>query len=477
MTLVLPTLLIVGGGYAGAALTIRLLEAGGRPLRLVIAEPRAELGRGQAYGGTEAVHLVNGPASNFSIHPQDPEHLARWLEANAARLGLSIPPEGADRLFIPRPLFGRYVGEALRRAVAEAPAGFVVEHRRAEVVSLRREDAGLTAIFADGSALRADKAALATGVFPLAPDPALADLAGTERLATPWDSEALDRLARGGGDLLIVGASLSMVDAVASLEARGYRGRYRVLSRRGHLIEGHRETSEPVPILDEDALPRTARALLSAVVRARREILARGGDWQSLPFSLKPYLLRLWLGASNAERLRFVRHLRALWDVTAHRAAPASYAAVEAARAEGRFQAQAARLVSAGLEADGVRVAFRPRGARRVETATFDAILDARGHQEHDWRRIRAPLAQDLLHGGLARPHETGFGLDATIQGEIFDARGQVWGDLFAIGHPLRGVAWESSSLTEQKAQALALAGLLRAEFAAEEGAARALSD
>lgn len=471
MTSLLPTLLIIGGGYAGAALTIRLLEAEGRPLRLVIAEPRAELGRGQAYGGTEAVHLVNGPASNFSIHPQDPEHLARWVEANAERLGLSVPPEGADRLFIPRPIFGRYVGEALSRSLAEAPAGFVVEHRRAEVVSLRREDAGLRAVFADGSALRADKAILATGVFPLAPDPALADLAGTDRLATPWDSEALDRLARGGGELLIVGASLSMVDAVASLEARGYRGRYRVVSRRGHLIEGHRETPEPVPILDEEALPRTARELLSAVIRARREILARGGDWQSIPFSLRPYLLRLWLGASNVERLRFVRRLRALWDVTAHRAAPASYAALQAARAEGRFQAQAARLVSAGLEAEGVRVALRPRGAPLAETAIFDAIIDARGHQEHDWRRIRAPLAQDLLRGGLVRPHETGFGLDARSTGEILDAQGETRGDLFAIGHPLRGVAWESSSLTDQKAQALALASLLHAEFSAEEEA------
>jgi len=454
----IPLILIIGGGYAGAALIIRMLETCRQPLHVVIAEPRAELGRGEAYSTSENAQLMNGPAGNFSIHPQNLSHLAEWVERTGHDTGIQIPPEGAANLFISRNVFGRYVGEELQRAIDRAGAGTHVSHWRSDVVRLRRDNDGtLKAEFSDGRHLRANTAVLATGVFPLAEDPALAPLAGDWRLAKPWQSDRLDRLSRLQ-DILIVGASLSMVDTVASLETRGYRGRYHVISRRGHLIQAVRPAGEPVPILDPDALPRTTRELLATVIRTRRKLLSEDRDWQVVPLSLRPFILPLWLGASTAERLRFTRHLRALWDVTAHRAAPPSYARIEAAKAEGRFSAGAARLVSAERAGDLVRVIVRPRGERQTREVLVDAIVDARGHQEHDWSRIKAPLVKDLLSTGIVRRHETGFGIDAAADGAVIGMDGAMHRDLFAIGHPLRGVAWESSSLTELRAQAAALA-------------------
>jgi uncharacterized NAD(P)/FAD-binding protein YdhS len=451
-----PVVLIIGGGYSGAALAIRLLERRRKHLRIVIAEPRHALGQGQAYSSTDNAQLMNGPAGNFSIHPDEQRHLADWVERNASRHDIVIPPDGAGGLFIPRGVFGHYVQEELQKSVDKLDATVTFEHWQSQVIRMDRRAGGFSAAFSDGRSLHADLVVLATGVFPLDLDPALALLADDQRLATPWDAERLDCL-RTARDILIVGASLSMVDTVASLEARGFTGRYQVISRRGHLIQPVRAAGDPVDIVDAGALPRSTRELLALVIKARRKLLSGGRDWQVIPLSLRPFILPLWQSATTTERLRFTRHLRALWDVTVHRAAPPSFAAVERAIQAGRFKARAARLVSARPNDDQIEVVLRPRGKNETVTIHVDGIVDARGHQEHDWAKISAPLVRQLLQNGLVHRHDTGFGIDATTDGRVIADDGTAHGNLFAIGHPLRGVAWESSSLTELRAQAQAL--------------------
>ncbi len=58
---------IVGGGLSGAMLAVQLLRLPGRR-RVLIVEPRAELGRGEAYSATELGHTPGrlariGPAT------------------------------------------------------------------------------------------------------------------------------------------------------------------------------------------------------------------------------------------------------------------------------------------------------------------------------------------------------------------------------------------------------------------------------
>lgn len=463
------TILIIGGGFAGAALAIRLLDQTDTKLRIVIAEPRPEIGRGVAYSTTETVHLVNGPASHFSLYDDDPEHLANWTRAHGTD-GDWTPPEGdLMPVFIPRRVFGRYVIEELARATEAAAGRATVEHLRSRIVSLSPDSGTIIARAEDGRRIVADQAVLATGVFPFAkgstgiPD-------HPRHVSNPWDPKALDRLT-GARDVLLIGASLSMIDMVASLESRGFQGRYHVISRRGHLIEDRRDPGAEPDILDPENLPRSTRDLLAQVAAARRRVLARGDDWQMLTAGLRDHIRPLWDKASDAERRRFARHLRALWDVTLHLAAPPAFAAMAAARDQGRFGARAARLMGVEIEGDRLTATLRPRGSTRTETLTVDGIVDCRGHQEHDWRRIEAPLVKQLLAIGLVRPHATGFGIDATAQGEVIGRDGQPRDDLFAIGHPLRGVSWESSSINEQLTQATALSRVLldRARWSGQE--------
>lgn len=169
-----PTILIVGGGFAGAVLTLRLLEQN-RPLRIVIADPRPEIGRGLAYSTAETVHLVNGPASHFSVYPDAPDHLANWVHAHGTD-GDWTPPEGdLTDTFIPRRVFGTYVAQELDRAIRAAQGRATVEHLRDSMNALTRESGEWVARTEGGQRTAADQVVLATGVFPFADGAAALD--------------------------------------------------------------------------------------------------------------------------------------------------------------------------------------------------------------------------------------------------------------------------------------------------------------
>lgn len=446
---------IIGGGFAGALTAIKLLDRTEVPLSITILEPREELGRGVAYSTVETVHLVNGPASTFSLHPEEPEHLVRWLGDHAPRYGWT-PPADIASSFPPRYLYGTYVRDELRRAISTARSGSIFRHVRASASTLVSAPHRVAITTSEGETIEADEVILALGVFQ--PELAAREASVATHAAyaaSPWDSGALDRLV-DAEEILLVGSSLSMVDAVASMEARGFRGQYRVISRRGQFIEDRRNATLERDFLAEGPLPTTARSLLSIVKAERRALAAAGKDWQALPLAIRPHILPLWQKAGDAERLRFARHLRAFWDVTAHRAAPDSYRAVSNAVAEGRLRHQPARLLS--MKPSGRLIAATLKTRSGTEAHSFGGVIDCRGHQLHDWRRISDPFVKNLLEGGEVRPHSTGFGIDATEQGDVISEEGRVHRNISAIGHPLRGVAWESSSITEQRAQAIALA-------------------
>ena len=456
------SIVIVGGGFAGALTAMKLLDRTEVPLEITILEPREELGRGVAYSTTEAVHLVNGPAGTFSLHPEEPDHLVRWLADNASRYGWTLPADIAAS-FPPRYLYGTYVRDELSRAIAQARAGSTLRHIRSSASELIAAPHRVRIRTEDGALIEADEVVLALGVFQPAPAPQEAPAANHPAFtASPWDAAALDRIGKAE-EILLIGSSLSMVDAVASMEVRGFRGRYHVISRRGQFIEGRRDAEPARDFLAEQPSPTTARSLLSIVKSERRALAAAGKDWQSLPIAIRPHILTLWQKADDVERLRFARHLRAFWDVTAHRAAPESYRAVTQAIAEGRLRHQTAKLIAMKPTDNLITATVKTRSG--VETRSFGGVIDCRGHQLHDWRRISDPFVRSLLESGEVRPHSTGFGIDATTEGDVISEEGRIHRNISAIGHPLRGVAWESSSITEQRAQAIALADRILAKL------------
>lgn len=453
-------ILIIGGGLSGTMLAVQLLRLPGQR-RILIIEPRAELGRGEAYSAVELGHTLNGNAARMSVDPDNPDDLTQWLTAHIAAGGW---PESAEQnvpiseLFPPRGLFGVYVQQRLAEArVVGARQGSTVEHVRAEVVDLQTDADSVQLTLNDGQHLNGACAVLATGMFPAARTPQK-DSSGLNAAALdPWDVAAMRQLDPQS-TVLIIGSGLTMVDAVVSLEQAGHRGPIDVFSRHGLLPHVRRQPPAWVDFLAQDPGIRTPRQLLHELRRHCRDAIAQGIDWQAPLDTVRANIGRLWSQATDVQRRQFVRHVRPWWESHHHRSPPLSAALVVRLHNEGRLRIQAASFK--GLEPstqNGVSIRVRPRGESETRVVHGAALINSSGI-EYDWRRVARPLPQQLLARGLVRPGPLALGITAAVDGAVLDAEGQVASRLFAMGPPLRGMWWESTAVTDVALQAKALA-------------------
>ena len=239
---------IIGGGASGilTASHLHLQRGPCPPDRLIIIEPRADLGKGIAYGTTDTGHLLNVRAGCLSALHDDPGHFTAWAAQRTA----------ADcRSFLPRSLYGNYLNSLL------GP----VEHIRARAVDLIPLGSGVQVVLSDGTLLHVDRAVLALGSSPPRWPKPLGGV-GPRWVHDPWAPGALSGL-RAGDAVLLIGTGLTAVDIALSLRAGGHR--VVATSRHGLLPEAHRdEPVDPIRCIPPD---RPTRALTSGLgTRDRR---------------------------------------------------------------------------------------------------------------------------------------------------------------------------------------------------------------
>ncbi|WLG60304.1 FAD/NAD(P)-binding protein [Pseudomonas sp. FP1762] len=452
-------ILIIGGGLSGTMLAVQLLRLPGQ-LKILIIEPRAELGRGEAYSAVELGHTLNGNAARMSVDPDNPDDLTQWLTAHIAGGGW---PESAEQdvpvseLFPPRGLFGVYVQQRLAEARAVgALQGSTVEHICAEAVDLQSGTGSMQLTLSDGRILRGSQAVLATGMFPAARTPQTHSSGLNAAALDPWDVAAMRELDPQS-TVLIIGSGLTMVDAVVSLEQAGHRGPIEVFSRHGLLPHVRRQPPAWVDFLAADHSIRTPRQLVRELRRHCRDAIAQGVDWQAPLDTVRAHIARLWSQATDVQRRQFVRHVRPWWESHHHRSPPLSAELIERLHKEGRLRIHAASFK--GIEpgaSDAVAIRIRARGETETGVVSGAALINSSGI-EYDWRRVARPLPQQLLARGLVRPGPLALGISAK-DGAVVDAEGRVSSQLFAMGPPLRGMWWESTAVTDVAAQAKALA-------------------
>lgn len=456
-------ILIVGGGLSGTMLAVQLLRLPGRRKILVI-EPRAELGRGEAYSAVELGHTLNGNAARMSVDPDNADDLTQWLTDHIAGGGWPESDQQhvpVSELFPPRGLFGVYVQQRLAEAQqVGAQHGSTVEHVCAEVVDVQASSDSVLLTLSDGQPLQGDFAVLATGMFPAARTPQKESSGLNAAALDPWDVAAMRQLDPQS-TVLIIGSGLTMVDAVVSLEQAGHRGPIEVFSRHGLLPHVRRQPPAWVDFLAEDHSIRTPRQLLRELRRHCRDAIAQGIDWQAPLDTVRAHIGRLWNQASDVQRRQFVRHVRPWWESHHHRSPPLSAELVERLHREGRLRIHAASYK--GLEpasGEGVNIRIRPRGEAETRVVQGAALINSSGI-EYDWRRVARPLPQQLLARGLVRPGPLALGIAAEVDGAVLDEEGRVSPRLFAMGPPLRGMWWESTAVTDVALQAKALAARL----------------
>lgn len=457
--------LIIGGGLSGTLLAMHLLRLPGAR-RLVLVEPRAELGRGEAYSATELGHTLNGNAARMSVEADDADDLTRWLQAHIAEGGWpesARQPVPVAQLFPPRGLFGRYAQQRLAQALAIGQAqGSSLTHVRDEVTDLEPHENGVRVTLKDASQWQAGAVVLATGMFPAARTAQRQSSGLNAAALDPWDVEALRALPKAAR-VLIIGSGLTMVDALVSLEQAGHRGPIEVYSRHGLLPHVRRQPPAWDDFLSQSPEVRSPLQLLRALRQQCRLAEAAGVDWQAPLDTVRGHIGRLWSQASDRQRRQFVRHVRPWWESHHHRSPPQGDALLQRLLREGRLSIHAASLQGVeALPGQRPKVRLRDRGQAAVREVETDGLINSTGI-EYDWRRVDKTLPRNLLQRGLIRPGNLGLGIAAAADGAVLDAQAHPSAHLFAMGPPLRGEWWESTAVTDVALQAKALARRLAA--------------
>lgn len=467
-----PRIVILGGGFAGAALAIHLLERARRPLDIVLVEPRVQPGHGLAYGTTEPAHRINVPSDKMILHRDRPGHFTGWLEAAGRRAADPQGEDGTGAHYSRRQDFGAYMAATLDEAAQRAGAqritltaaaaaarfpladGARLLHLRDRAAGLcRGADGALRLRCAGGADLGGWRFVLATGHerphLPWAPEGAR-DIPGL--IGDPWAPGALAGIDPGAR-VVLLGTGLTMVDVAAQLLEAGHAGPITALSRRGQLPQPHGAFE---PLADVGPPPATARAALALARRLVAAERAAGRDWHTAIDGLRRDATAIWQGWSVAEQARFLARLRPWWDTHRFRIAPQLAARIDAARADGRLALRRGHVTSIRADAGALRIQARG-GALAAEAA----VCCIGPHP--DITRRPDPLIAGLLRAGLARPDPHRLGLAVTPRLELLGTGGADPA-LRAAGPLTRGICWEVVGVPELSDQCRQLAGALVAE-------------
>jgi uncharacterized NAD(P)/FAD-binding protein YdhS len=432
------TVAVVGGGASGTIVAAQLARRG---IDSILVDGSGRAGRGVAYSTTEPAHLLNVRAEGMSAWAGEPDHFARRFAADG----------GEPRGFAQRRLFGRYLGDLL----AEAVAGGRTQVAEATAVSGARQAGGWRIAFDDGSAIDVRALVLAVGNQQPEPLAALRQV-GDRFIANPWGDDAraaVAKLAEAGGDALLIGTGLTMVDLVLSLDAAGHGGRIVAVSRRGLVPRGHADF-EPAPVALDEVPSGSVRGLLRWLRRRSAEV-----GWRAAIDGLRPHSHPLWQGLDLDQQQRFLRHARPWWDVHRHRIAPEVAATVARLIGEGRLEVMAGRIVAAEEITEGLDVMIRRRGAAEPRRERFAYAFNCTGPL-HSIGRTRDPLLRALLDAGEVKPDGLGIGLEV-------DGTSRVGQHLWALGPLTKGRYWEIIAVPDIREQAAQVAADIERELGA----------
>jgi uncharacterized NAD(P)/FAD-binding protein YdhS len=452
---------IVGGGFSGTVLAANLLRRPPvEPTRLVLVERAAEIGRGAAYADRGFPYLLNVPASRMSANSSAPQEFVEFARRRM--------PNASGDDFLPRALYGEYLQEVLLAAELSAPRNIRLEIVRGTVTNIRRIERHLPlqVELDDGRRFTADDVVLAPG------NPKPASLAAAKNVlqhpayvADPWAS---DLKFSSDQTILLIGTGLTTADVVNLASADPKRvPTLHALSRHG-LVPPRQTAFRPDAFKgDGNALLLAASTSLRGLNRSVRllanEAEQMGGDWREAITFVRNMAPTIWQRLPERDRIRFLRHVRAYWDVHRHRLPPQMIQKIDALRSSRHLTIHAGHIKEL-IPRDGrIEVIWRARGTQPLRTQQFDRIINCTG-PDYAIARSTEPLWRNLVQCGLCVADSLGLGLRTGPNGAVIDADGWPGPHLFYVGPMLRADLWEATAAHELRGHAEKLAALLATE-------------
>lgn len=449
---------VIGAGFTGTLTALRLL-AGGAHVTLI--NRGQAMARGVAYGTHSLEHVLNVPAGRMSAFDEDPGSFLRFVQ--------SVDPAHEAGSFVPRRLYGDYLQSLLESATVQHQGRLEVRVDAVTRIEVDETRGRARLAMASGALLSTDRVVLALGNFapadPPVPAPARHFFVSPRYLRDPWQNGVME-LVDPDQPVLLIGTGLTMLDVALSLLARGQRAPMIAVSRRGLLPQPHREAHNEPPALPlpEGLLartPATARAWLRAVRGLVADAARQGRDWRDVIGGLRPDTPAIWQRLPAPERRRFLRHLRALWDVHRHRCAPQLATALHGLIDDGLLRIAAGRIAALEETEDGsVDVRWRRRGQLRGESLRVGAVINCTG-PEGDTRVMNEPLIEQLRRDGLLCPDDLGLGLAIDDGYALINREGSASRVLHYVGPFLKAQHWEATAVPEMRRHAARIAARL----------------
>lgn len=422
-----PAAVIIGGGYSGTMVAAELARRG---VPSVLVDGSGREGKGTAFSTPEAAHLLNVIAGRMGAWADKPEDFAE-----------AVAEEGYEpHDYVPRRRYGEYLSNILNAARATGLVSLMSGKAR----TAERSADGWTVTLADGSRIQGQSLVLAQGNQPPALPPLARGLPPELFVNDPWNEAGRKAIVKGaasGGDVLLIGTGLTMVDVVLSLDEARLRGRITALSRRGLMPQPHAEHGVAPVTLEE--LPK------GSLKRLWRWLLNRGAavGWRAAMDSLRPHNQALWQSLSETDQRRFLRHVQPWWAVHRHRIAPDVAGRVKRLMQIGQLEVLAGRVTDMWTDGRQLDVAIRRRGQRQATDHRFALVVNCTG----PLGSIAAtgdPLLMSLFEQGLAKPDALDLGLEV-------DANSRIAGsdNAWAIGPLTKGKYWEIVAVPDIRGQ------------------------
>lgn len=443
-----PSVVIVGGGFSGAAMAVQLARSSTSPLAITIIEARDTVGPGVAYSTQDPDHRLNGSVATHLIDPGDPEALQRWCIAQQIA---SRDPEARaanGQTYLRRADFGAFVADTVR-AHARMPNGTTLGHLSDRALDIDEHADGFIVRTEAGAAPSARLVVVATGNGGARLPPPFAALRDHRAVIADPADPARVRAITPSARVLLIGAGLTALDIVSTLLRNGHRGRITVVSRHGLRPRPQRppgaETTGArvqaringdVPPFAADAV--TSLALSRALRRRIREHQASGGDWYEPFDALRDVVWKVWPRLDADEKKRFLRWLRPWYDVHRFRAPPQNDAIARDAEARDALRFVRARLCGAHASETTLAVTWIDHDNGSRATETFDAVVNCTG-LDPACGADENPFLASLMRKGLLQRDATGVGFAVDLQCRPIGRHERAHPRLRVIGPPTAG--------------------------------------
>lgn len=486
------TIAVIGGGSVGTSFIRQLANhLAAKPLaarvqRLILLEPSTNPGAGDAYQQDTPSNLLNTRVASMSPIAADPEHFHQWLHTHPALWQPQFP--GVDPTpdsFVPRALFGLYMGHVFHEAVEHLRAlGVQVEHVAHRVSAVQRVGSRYEIHTAQGLRIEAQGVVMTIGNLETRDWDHLRAHPGY--FNTPYPCTKLIAKIDPKHSVCILGSSLSAIDAAVSLADAGHTGKIIMVSRNGRLpsVRGEQNLNRKPKLLTRERMQALASqpvgtVSLATIVqmlfkeleicegrRPRLDAILRTGEgpqryldseindaaehdraWQAIVYALNDSIDLIWHMLSTEQKCEFQSKFKSLWH---------SYRV--------SFPIQNALKLQRLLHTDqltvygGYRDACYDEASHRFavnvadpakgfEATLFtDSLVNATGYTT-DVNKSRSPLLRGMLTSGLVCANEFG-GVNVDFDtGRVVSRNGVQMPGLFPLGSLASGTYFWTNAM------------------------------